>query len=88
MGERLGVSPLVNGQRLPPATGSSASEPAIALGGNSRAKQAGKGTRGSGCFDPVVSFDLPLPLPVTDAEILLVAAYLGDVISQILSEPE
>ena len=52
--------------------------------------KSGSTTRssGSGCFDPVVSFDLPLPLPVTDAEIRLVAAYLGDVINQILSEPE
>ena len=36
--EWMGVSTLVNGQCLPPATGSSTSEPAIALGGNSSRK--------------------------------------------------
>jgi hypothetical protein len=39
-------------------------------------------------FDPVVSLDLPLAFPVTDAEVRLVAAYFGDLINQIVSEPE
>jgi hypothetical protein len=53
------------------------------------ARRADSASSGSGRrFDPVISFDLPLALPVTDAEVRLVAAYLGDLITQILSEPE
>ena len=51
-------------------------------------RSADSKSRGSNRFDPVVSIDLPLALPVTDAEMALVATYLGDLINQILSEPE
>ena len=43
---------------------------------------------GSRRFEPVVSVDLPLEVPVTDAEMRLVGVYLGDLIDQILSETE
>jgi hypothetical protein len=51
-------------------------------------RSADSKSRGSNRFDPVVSIDLPLALPVTDAEMGLVATYLGDLINQILSEHE
>jgi hypothetical protein len=51
-------------------------------------KSADSESRGSNRFDPAVAIDLPLALPDTDAEIGLVATYLGDLINQILSEPE
>ena len=49
-------------------------------------RSADSRSRGADRFDPAISVDLPLALPVTDAEVRLVAAYLGDLIHQILSE--
>ena len=51
-------------------------------------RSADSRSRGADRSDPALSVDLPLALPVTDAEVRLVAAYLGDLIHQILSEPQ
>jgi hypothetical protein len=88
MADRLDVSALVDGnQRLPVSAATSIPERAHS-GAELSPRSADSRSRGADRFDPAISVDLPLALPVTDAEVRLVAAYLGDLIHQILSEPQ